>query len=95
MECEIAMQYTAGYTENVRQKVRTFMEGIGTDEFSYRDAMTWIRSNECERIQDGVERITFASGFPAIQFTQELNTHLSKSSKILNVPKEKIIEGQL
>jgi alanyl-tRNA synthetase len=69
------------------------VEACGGTHLKSTGELGLIKILHTERIQDGVERITFASGFPAIQFTQDLNTHLSKSSKILNVPKEKIIEA--
>ena len=69
------------------------VEACGGTHLKSTGELGLIKILHTERIQDGVERITFASGSPAIQFTQELNTHLSKSSEILNVPKDKIIEA--
>lgn len=41
---------------------------------------------QTERIQDGVERITFASGFPALKYVQETEQAFRNVSRILNVP---------
>ena len=39
-----------------------------------------------ERIQDGVERLVFASGRPALEYVQNLEKQAKKSSEPLNVP---------
>ena len=43
-----------------------------------------------ERIQDGVERLEFVSGEPALRFTQQQDATLQELSKILNTPLERV-----
>ena len=52
-----------------------------------------IRVLKTERIQDGVERLVFASGLQAIRFIQDMEATLQEASKILNVSPENVVEG--
>ena len=47
-----------------------------------------IKVIHTERIQDGVERIIFCSGLPAIQYVQSLEEQAKAASEALNVPTE-------
>ena len=51
-----------------------------------------IKIIHTERIQDGVERIVFASGFPALRHIQEMERSLSKVSEIINAPVERVVK---
>jgi alanyl-tRNA synthetase len=52
-----------------------------------------IKIIQSERIQDGVERLVFASGAHGLRFVQELETRLRKTSELLNVPVENVMEA--
>ena len=52
-----------------------------------------IKIIQSERVQDGVERLVFASGTHGLRFVQELETKLKKTSELLNVPVENVIEA--
>ena len=45
-----------------------------------------IKILHTERIQDGVERLVFASGRPALEYVQNLEKQAKESSEPLNVP---------
>jgi len=49
-----------------------------------------IKIVHTERVQDGVERIIFSAGSPAINLIQEQNASLEKAATLLNVPIEKV-----
>ncbi|UCG45652.1 MAG: alanine--tRNA ligase, partial [Candidatus Bathyarchaeota archaeon] len=50
----------------------------------------FIKIVRTERIQDGVERIVFSAGLPALRFVQDNDQQLSNLSLILNAPREKL-----
>ena len=50
----------------------------------------FIKIIHTERIQDGVERIVFSAGLPALRFVQETEQLLRKLSEVLNAPREKL-----
>jgi alanyl-tRNA synthetase len=50
----------------------------------------FIKIIHTERIQDGVERIVFSAGLPALRFVQETDQLLRKLSEVLNAPREKL-----
>jgi alanyl-tRNA synthetase len=49
-----------------------------------------IKIIHSERVQDGVERLDYSVGIPALKATQENEQLLSKLSEILNAPLEKL-----
>ncbi len=49
-----------------------------------------IKILRTERIQDGVERITFSAGIPAVKAVQEIEAKVLKAAELLNVPPEKV-----
>ena len=49
-----------------------------------------IKIIKSERIQDGVERIEFASGEPALRFVQSVESVLQEVSKTINTPVERV-----
>jgi len=50
----------------------------------------FIKIVHSERVQDGVERLDYSVGIPALKATQENEQLLSKLSEILNAPLEKL-----
>ena len=49
-----------------------------------------IKVTHTERVQDGVERLVFAAGLPALRAIQENESKLMKVSRMLNVPVERV-----
>jgi alanyl-tRNA synthetase len=49
-----------------------------------------IKIIKTERIQDGVERLTFAAGIPALQYIQQQDLKLKSLAEILDSPTEQI-----
>ncbi len=49
-----------------------------------------IKILHTERIQDGVERIIFCSGVPAIEYVQSLDEQTKVASEVLSVPREQV-----
>jgi len=49
-----------------------------------------IKILHTERIQDGVERIVFSAGFPALRTMQEEESRLQRVADLLEVPPEKV-----
>jgi len=52
-----------------------------------------IKILHTERIQDGVERLVFASGRPALEYVQSLEKQTKESSEILNVPTDRLAKA--
>jgi alanyl-tRNA synthetase len=52
-----------------------------------------IKIAKTERIQDGVERLIFAAGVPAIRLIQEREGILHKTAEVLGTPIEKVEEA--
>ncbi len=50
-----------------------------------------IKIIRTERIQDGIERIEFATGDAALQFVQEQESQIAHSAGILRVPVDKVV----
>jgi alanyl-tRNA synthetase len=50
-----------------------------------------IKVIHTERVQDGVERLVFSVGLPALESLQESDRLLWKLSEVLNAPREKIV----
>ena len=46
-----------------------------------------------EGVKDGVERITFAAGMPAIEYVQKRDELISKSAEVLGVPEQALLES--
>lgn len=49
-----------------------------------------LKITKSERIQDGVERLEFVSGEPALRYTQQQDATLQELSRILNTPLERV-----
>jgi alanyl-tRNA synthetase len=51
-----------------------------------------IKIVRTERVQDGVERLHFVAGYPAVEYVQEMDSTLGKASSILNTQRENIVK---
>ncbi|MEM2936633.1 MAG: alanine--tRNA ligase [Candidatus Bathyarchaeia archaeon] len=66
------------------------VEACGGTHCKTTGEVGFIKILHTERIQDGVERIVFSAGPPALRAVQETERILLKASEILNVPPEKV-----
>ena len=64
------------------------VEACGGLYSKYTGEIGLIKIRKTERIQDGVERIIFSVGKPALVHTQKIESELNKSSQILMVSSE-------
>jgi len=66
------------------------VEACGGTHLKNTGEIGFIKIVRTERIQDGVERIVFSAGLPALEAVQENEKLLWKVSEILNAPLEKL-----
>jgi alanyl-tRNA synthetase len=66
------------------------VEACGGIHCSNTGEIGLIKIIRSERIQDGVERIEFASGEPALKFVQSQESVLQEVSKTINTPVERV-----
>ena len=68
------------------------VEACGGTHLRNTGEIGFIKIVHTERIQDGVERIVFSAGLPALEATQENEKLLWKLSEALNAPQEKLVK---
>ncbi len=68
------------------------VEACGGTHLKSTGETGFIKIVHTERIQDGVERINFSVGIPALKAVQENDELLWKLLEVLNAPKEKLVE---
>jgi alanyl-tRNA synthetase len=51
-----------------------------------------IKIVKTERIQDGVERLDFVAGYPAVEYAQEMYSTIGRASSILNTQRENVVK---
>ncbi len=68
------------------------VEACGGTHLKNTGEIGFIKIVHSERIQDGVERIVFSAGLPALKAVQENEESLWKLSELLNAPIEKLKE---
>jgi len=66
------------------------VEACGGTHLKNTGELGFIKITHTERIQDGVERIVFSAGLPALKAVQENERTLWRVSEALNVPLEKV-----
>jgi len=66
------------------------VEACGGTHLKNTGEIGFIKILHTERIQDGVERIIFSAGLPALKAVQENEKSLWKVSEIMNAPIEKL-----
>ncbi len=52
----------------------------------------FIKIVRTERIQDGVERLHFVAGYPAVEYVQEMDSTIGKASAALNTQRENVVK---
>ena len=68
------------------------VEACGGTHLENTGEIGFIKIVRTERIQDGVERIVFSAGLPALKAVQENEELLWKVAETLNAPVEKLVE---
>jgi len=68
------------------------VEACGGTHLKNTGEIGFIKIVHTERIQDGVERIIFSAGLPALKAVQENDKLLRGLSEVLNAPQEKLAE---
>ena len=68
------------------------VEACGGTHLKNTGEIWFIKIVHTERIQDGVERIIFSAGLPALKAVQESDELLWRLSDILNAPREKLVK---
>ncbi|MGD0636666.1 MAG: alanine--tRNA ligase [Nitrososphaerales archaeon] len=51
-----------------------------------------IKIVRTERVQDGVERLHFVAGYPAVEYVQEMDSTIGKASAALNTQRENVVK---
>jgi alanyl-tRNA synthetase len=69
------------------------VEACGGTHLKNTGELGFIKILHTERIQDGVERIIFSAGLPALKAIQNNDTTLSELSEILNAPQDKLVKA--
>jgi alanyl-tRNA synthetase len=52
----------------------------------------FIKIVRTERVQDGVERLHFVAGYPAVEYVQEMDSTIGKASAALNTQRENVVK---
>ncbi len=69
------------------------VEACGGTHLKNTGELGFIKILHTERIQDGVERIIFSAGLPALKAIQKNDTALLELSEILNAPQDKLVKA--
>jgi alanyl-tRNA synthetase len=51
-----------------------------------------IKIVRTERVQDGVERLHFVAGYPAVEYVQEMDSTIGRASAVLNTQRENVVK---
>ena len=68
------------------------VEACGGTHLKNAGEVGFIKIVHTERIQDGVERIIFSAGIPALEAAQKSDELLWRLSEVLNAPREKLVK---
>lgn len=68
------------------------VEACGGTHLKNTGEVGFIKILHTERIQDGVERIIFSAGLPALKATQKSDKLLWNLSEVLNAPQDKLVK---
>ncbi len=52
----------------------------------------FIKIMRTERIQDGVERLVFVAGYPAVDYIQSMDSTIEQASSVLGVQRENVVK---
>jgi len=69
------------------------VEACGGTHLRSTGELGFLKILHTERIQDGVERIVFSVGLPALREMQKYDCVLAELSKVLNAPRDKLVKA--
>jgi len=68
------------------------VEACGGTHTNTTGQVGFIKVMRTERIQDGVERLVFVAGYPAVGYVQKMDSTVDQVSSLLNTQRENIIK---
>lgn len=68
------------------------VEACGGTHTNSTGQVGFIKVVRTERIQDGVERLVFVAGYPAVGYVQEMDSTVDQISSLLNTQRENIVK---
>jgi alanyl-tRNA synthetase len=68
------------------------VEACGGTHVNSTGQVGFIKVMRTERIQDGVERLVFVAGYPAVGYVQQMDSTVDQVSALLNTQRENIIK---
>jgi alanyl-tRNA synthetase len=68
------------------------VEACGGTHTDTTGQVGFVKVMRTERIQDGVERLVFVAGYPAVDYVQKVDSTVEKASLLLNTQRENIIK---
>ena len=68
------------------------VEACGGTHTDTTGQVGFIKVMRTERIQDGVERLVFVAGYPAVGYVQQMDSTVDQVSSLLNTQRENIIK---
>jgi len=68
------------------------VEACGGTHTDTTGQVGFIKVMRTERIQDGVERLVFVAGYPAVGYVQQMDSTVDQMSSLLNTQRENIIK---
>jgi alanyl-tRNA synthetase len=68
------------------------VEACGGTHTNTTGQVGFIKVMRTERIQDGVERLVFVAGYPAVGYVQQIDSTVEQISSLLNTQRENIVK---
>ena len=68
------------------------VEACGGTHTNTTGQVGFIKVMRTERIQDGVERLVFVAGYPAVGYVQQIDSTVDQVSSLLNTQRENIVK---
>jgi alanyl-tRNA synthetase len=68
------------------------VEACGGTHTNSTGQVGFIKVMRTERIQDGVERLVFVAGYPAVDYVQRIDSTVDQVSSLLNTQRENIVK---
>lgn len=68
------------------------VEACGGTHTNTTGQVGFIKVMRTERIQDGVERLVFVAGYPAVEYVQRIDSTVDQVSSLLNTQRENILK---
>lgn len=68
------------------------VEACGGTHTNTTGQVGFIKVMRTERIQDGVERLVFVAGYPAVDYVQQIDSTVGQVSSLLNTQRENIVK---